>query len=145
MPRLSSSARPLTKEDYELLAEFRYTLRKFFGFSEAAALEHGVTPVSWSPLAGGWLGDGGAVPEGHPRAAALRGLLDTLDAMARERGVSRTVLVLAWLLRHPARIVPLVGSTNPARIRDAAKADDVELSREDWYTILVAARGAGLP
>lgn len=108
-------------------------------------LEHGVTPVSWSPLAGGWLGDGGAVPEGHPRAAALRGLLDTLDAMARERGVSRTVLVLAWLLRHPARIVPLVGSTNPARIRDAAKADDVELSREDWYTILVAARGAGLP
>lgn len=50
MPRLSSSARPLTKEDYELLAEFRYTLRKFFGFSEAAALGHGVTPQQYQAL-----------------------------------------------------------------------------------------------
>lgn len=108
-------------------------------------LERGVTPVSWSPLAGGWLGDGGAVPPGHPRATALHGLLETLDAMARRLGVSRTVLVLAWLLRHPARIIPIVGSANPARIRDAAKADDLELGREDWYTILAAARGAGLP
>lgn len=104
-----------------------------------------VTPLSWSPLAGGLLGDGGAVPPGHPRAAALRALLERLDAMARERGVSRTVLVLAWLLRHPARIIPIVGSANPARIRDAARADDLELGREDWYTILTAARGAGLP
>jgi predicted oxidoreductase len=53
--------------------------------------------------------------------------------------------VLAWLLRHPARIVPVVGSANPARIRDAAAADGLELSREEWYTILTAARGAGLP
>lgn len=108
-------------------------------------LQDGVTPVSWGPLAGGWLGDGGAAPPDHPRAATLRALLETLDAMARRLGVSRTVLVLAWLLRHPARIVPIVGSANPARIRDAATADDLELGREDWYTILVAARGAGLP
>lgn len=108
-------------------------------------LERGVTPVSWSPLAGGWLGDGGAVPEGHPRAEALRGLPAALDAVAARLGVSRTVLVLAWLLRHPARIVPIVGSVNPARIRDAARADDLELSREDWYAILAAARGAALP
>lgn len=108
-------------------------------------LELGVTPVAWGPLAGGWLGDGGSVPDGHPRAAALRGLLGTLDAVARRLGVSRTVLALAWLLRHPAGIVPIVGSANPERIRDAAKADGVELSREDWYTILTAARGAGLP
>jgi len=108
-------------------------------------LELGVTPVAWAPLAGGWLGDGGGVPDGHPRAATLRGLLGTLDAVARRLGVSRTVLALAWLLRHPAGIVPIVGSANPERIRDAAKADGVELSREDWYTILTAARGAGLP
>lgn len=108
-------------------------------------LELGVTPVAWGPLAGGWLGDGGSVPEGHPRAAALHGLLATLDDVARRLGASRTVLALAWLLRHPAGIVPIVGSASPARIRDAARADDLELSREDWYTILAAARGEGLP
>lgn len=108
-------------------------------------LELGVTPVAWGPLAGGWLGEGGAVPEGQPRAEAMRGLLATLDAVAGRLGVSRTVLALAWLLKHPAGIVPVVGSVNPERIRDAARADDLELSREDWYTILVAARGAGLP
>jgi predicted oxidoreductase len=68
-----------------------------------------------------------------------------LDTTARRLGVSRTVLSLAWLLRHPARIVPIVGSVNPDRIRDAATADDLVLSREDWYRLLVAARGQGLP
>jgi predicted oxidoreductase len=108
-------------------------------------LQAGITPVSWSPLAGGLLGDGGTVPADHPRAAILRGLLEVLDTLARTLGVSRTVLALAWLLKHPARIIPIVGSVNPARIRDAATADDLELSREDWYTILTAARGQGLP
>ncbi|MFN8589803.1 MAG: aldo/keto reductase [Candidatus Eisenbacteria bacterium] len=108
-------------------------------------LQHGVTPVSWSPLAGGLLGDGAHVPDDHPRAHVLRGLHATLDGIAARLGVSRTVLVLAWLLQHPAGIVPIVGTVNEARLRDAVKADALELSREDWYTILVAARGAGLP
>jgi predicted oxidoreductase len=108
-------------------------------------LELGITPVSWSPLAGGLLGDGGRPDPKDPRAAGLRALLETLDAVAERLGVTRTVLSLAWLLRHPAGIVPVVGSTGPARIHDAVRADALELSREDWYTILVAARGQGLP
>lgn len=103
-------------------------------------LQQGVTPVSWSPLAGGLFGDGGEPRADDPRAEGLRALLAVLDEKARQHGVSRTVLVLAWLLRHPSGIVPIVGSANPDRIRDAAKADALELSREDWYTILVAAR-----
>ncbi len=108
-------------------------------------LAEGVTPVSWSPLAGGLLGDGGQPNANDPRADRLRALLATLDEIAAAHGVSRTVMSLAWLLRHPARIVPIVGSVNPERIRDAMRADDVELSREDWYRILIAARGQGLP
>jgi predicted oxidoreductase len=68
-----------------------------------------------------------------------------LDAQAAARGVSRTVISLAWLLRHPSGIVPVVGTIQSDRIRDAATADAVELSREDWYKILLAARGEGLP
>ena len=90
-------------------------------------------------------GDGGQPRADDPRASVLRALLDVLDTMAQERGVSRTVLSLAWLLRHPAGIIPLVGSIRPERIRDAVRADSLVLSREEWYTILVAARGHGLP
>ncbi len=101
--------------------------------------------MSWSPLAGGMLGDGGWPDDSHPRAHTLRELIGTLDHFARQYGVSRTVVTLAWLLKHPAGIVPLVGTANPDRIRDAVRADALEMSREDWYTILRAARGAGLP
>lgn len=108
-------------------------------------MAEGLAAVSWSPLGRGLFGDGGE-PEAHdPRAAGLRTLLATLDRIASAHGVSRTVLSLAWLMRHPAGIVPLVGRVDPERIRDAVRADDVVLSREEWYTILTAARMQGLP
>ena len=49
-----------------------------------------------------------------------------LDEIAKARGVSRTVVAMAWLLKHPSRIMPIVGSNNPDRIREAAKAPDVD-------------------
>ena len=77
-----------------------------------------------------------------------QGFLDdekTLDAVAKKLGVSRVVVTFAWLMRHPSGIVPLVGSVNPARIKEAATADGIEISREDWYRIYIAARGEGMP
>jgi predicted oxidoreductase len=59
--------------------------------------------------------------------------------------VSRSVIAYAWLLKHPSRIVPIVGTTNPARIREAVSATEFELTREEWYRLLVAARGEPLP
>jgi predicted oxidoreductase len=103
-------------------------------------IELGLTPLSWSPLAGGWLGDGGSGKD-----AKGEKLLQTIDEVAKKYGVSRTAMNLAWLLKHPSEIIPIVGSVNPDRIRDATAADDVDLDREDWYKILVAARGEGLP
>jgi predicted oxidoreductase len=108
-------------------------------------LLEGITPTSWSPLARGLLGDGGAVNPNDPRAVGLDALLGVLDTKAREYAVGRAALSLAWLLKHPARIIPVVGSIDPARIQDMVKADSIELSREDWYSILVAARMQALP
>ena len=65
--------------------------------------------------------------------------------MAEARGVSRTVVALAWLLKHPAKILPIIGSTNPDRIREAAKAAELDLTREEWYRLLIAARGEPMP
>ena len=53
--------------------------------------------------------------------------------------------VIAWLLRHPAGIQAVIGTTNPARIRACARATQIQLSREDWYRLYVAARGQPLP
>lgn len=72
-------------------------------------------------------------------------ILPVLDAIAKARGTGRTVVALAWLLKHPSKIIPIVGSTNPERIREAVKATELELTREEWYRLLLAARGQALP
>ena len=59
--------------------------------------------------------------------------------------VSKEAIVIAWLLRHLARIQPVIGTTNPARIAAACQADDVELSRKEWYGLFIAGRGGELP
>lgn len=104
-----------------------------------------LTPLAWSPLAGGLLGDGGKNLLPGQQGYRVEGIVAALDKMAAERGVTRTALALAWLLKHPACIIPIIGTTNPDRIRAAAAADQIELSREDWYRLLHAARGEPLP
>ncbi len=107
-------------------------------------LERKITPLSWSPLGGGWLG-GAPIKADDPRRENKQSVVDALDALAKEFGVSRSVISLAWLLKHPSEIIPIVGSNKPENIRDAVKADGVELSRDQWYRILLAARGKPLP
>jgi predicted oxidoreductase len=104
-----------------------------------------ITPMAWSPLAGGKLADGPRRILPAQESYQTRAIVAALDTFAQARGTSRTVLALAWLLRHPARILPLVGSTNPSRIREAAQADALDLSRDEWYLLLDAARGQRLP
>lgn len=94
-------------------------------------LELRLTPFAWSPLDRGKLAD----------AEALGG---ALVPIAEELGVGVAEIALAWLMRHPSQIVPIVGSTAPARIRSMARAAEINLSHDDWYRILLASRGAPL-
>ena len=108
-------------------------------------LAEGMTPLAWSPLAGGLLGDGAhrllPAQEAYQAGPAVR----ALDEAAAAHGTSRTAVGLAWLLKHPSGIVPIVGSTEPARIRAAVHAAALDLSREEWYGLLEAACGERLP
>jgi predicted oxidoreductase len=108
-------------------------------------LEKRITPQAWSPLAGGLLGDGAKRLLPAQKGYRTEATVKVLDEIAMARGVSRTVVALAWLLKHPSRIMPIVGSNNPDRIREAASAPDVELTREEWYRLLGAARAEPLP
>jgi predicted oxidoreductase len=101
----------------------------------------GVLLQAWSPLARGLLSrqDLGGQPPNVQAAAAL-----VRDTAARH-GVSTEAVVLAWLLRHPAGIQPVLGTTRPERLRACAQALRVTLSREEWYALFEAARGAPMP
>jgi predicted oxidoreductase len=101
-------------------------------------LRERVTPLAWSPLGGGRVGD-------DLELAGSDRLHDCLDGIAREQGVSRAAVALAFLLAHPAGIVPIVGTQRPDRIRDALAAFRVTLDRSGWYTILQASLGEPLP
>ncbi len=104
-----------------------------------------ITPLAWSPLAGGRLADENPI-ELHTADHAHRiHVREVLDQIAREHSVSRGALAIAWLLKHPAKIVPIIGSTQPDRIRDACRSLEVQLTREQWYRLLEVALGQRLP
>ena len=104
-----------------------------------------ITPMAWSPLAAGLIGSGATRLLPSQRVYQPEKFLSELEAVAKERGVHRTTVALAWLLKHPSKIQPVVGSVNPGRIQEAAKADELDLTREEWYRLLLAARGEPLP
>ncbi|MBC1249815.1 aldo/keto reductase family oxidoreductase [Listeria welshimeri] len=68
----------------------------------------------------------------------------TIDKIAADKGVTNSAIAVAWIQRHPASFQTVVGTMNPGRIADIAKASDVKLSREEWYEIYRAA-GNQLP
>jgi predicted oxidoreductase len=101
------------------------------------AMMQGLTPLAWSPLGGGRI----AAPE-TPREQAVAA---ELDRVALAQGTSRTAAAYSWLMAHPAGIIPIVGTQNPARVAEAADAYAIRWTRTDWYAVLVAARGVPLP
>ena len=104
------------------------------------AISRQMTPLAWSPLAGGKLADGVA-----PAETAARRVAAKLDELAKLYGTTRVAIALAFVMRHPAGAIPIVGTQNPARIAAANDALRVSLSRADWYALVVAARGEPLP
>ncbi len=68
-----------------------------------------------------------------------------VSELAADYGVSNEAIVIAWLRRHPANIQPVLGTTNPARLRACQQAEGITLSREHWYRLFERARGAELP
>ncbi|MBC48705.1 MAG: aldo/keto reductase [Ilumatobacter sp.] len=99
-------------------------------------MQLGITPIAWSPLAGGSLATGDGVEPG---------LLEELDRLAEREGVDRSHIALAFVLAHPSRPIAIVGSQNIGRITDAVRALNVHLDRADVYTIVQASEGVPLP
>lgn len=96
---------------------------------------------AWSPLHRGRF----TRQDIHDRTAAETAAGEYIQQLAREKECSPEAILIAWICRHPAGIIPVVGSTNLSRVRSAAIGCTLELSREEWYQLFILARGAGLP
>ncbi len=101
------------------------------------AMRLGATVLAWSPLSQGRIA--------HPTTKRELDVAEALDSVAAAHGVSRTAAAYSWLMAHPAGIIPIVGSQQPARIAEAADAYKIRWSRTDWYKILTASRQEPLP
>lgn len=101
---------------------------------------HHILVQAWSPLGGGKL-----LKTTADSPAPLQQTAALVATLAEAKGVSAEAILLAWILRHPAGIQPVIGTTKPERIRHSAQADDVQLSREEWYQLLTTARGKNMP
>jgi predicted oxidoreductase len=96
---------------------------------------------AWSPLARG-LYSGKDLTREAPTVQMTAALVARL---AEEKGVTQEAIVLAFLLRHPAHIQPVIGTANPKRIVACGDAGKVILSREEWYDLYVTSRGRVMP
>ncbi len=95
---------------------------------------HGIRPMAWSPFGGGRLFSGES-----PEIQRLRNELEKIAA--RFNGAAIDQIALAWLLQHPAGIVPVLGTGNMDRIRGAKGALELPLTHDHWFSILTAALG----
>jgi predicted oxidoreductase len=101
---------------------------------------HDIMVQAWSPLAGGAFFKPSAKASG-----SVRKVKKLVASLARVKETGPEAILIAWLLRHPAPILPVIGTINPARIKACCRADSVQLSREEWYSLFTAARGAEVP
>lgn len=98
----------------------------------------GVLPMAWSPLAGGRLFD--------PKNEAAQRVAKAAESMAaRYGGATLEQLAYAWIMAHPSRPLPVIGTNKAERIVAAAKSADIVLEREDWFALWEAAQGRRIP
>jgi len=124
-----------------IVNQVEVSLSALFTFDDGTleqCLAEGITPMAWSPLAKGLL-------LGATKDARVEKLQALLTKLATEKNATPAAIALAWLLKHPSHMQPIIGSVNPDRIREAVRADAINLSRGEWYSLFTAARGTPLP
>ena len=89
--------------------------------------------MAWAPLGGGIFND-----EGHP---SFRSIVSAASTLAKQYNTGINQILIAFLLAHPAGIIPLMGTTKIDRLIHAKEAASIQLTREDWYQLYLASNG----
>jgi len=99
----------------------------------------GAIPTAWSPFGGG------AIFVSKSDKPAIQRITDAAQPLQEKYNAAFDQLLLAWLLKHPSGIIPVLGTTKIDRIKKAKEALSIQLSHEDWYIMLEAAVGEQVP
>ena len=94
-----------------------------------------IIPMSWSPL-------GSVFRTEDEQTERINKVLDDL---CEKYNATKDQLLLAWILKHPSKVHPVVGTTNPDRLKLAMEATKIDLDLEDWFMLLVASQGHKVP
>jgi predicted oxidoreductase len=127
----SAMSQPLVTNQIELSLGAR---DPFTNGDLAFLQERAIAPMAWSPLAGG-----------HLRAEADAALSARLDAIGAAAGTDWTAVAIAWLLHHPARIIPVLGTNTLSRIGTISDALKVPMDRQTWFELYTLAQGHEVP
>ncbi|MFY8009155.1 MAG: aldo/keto reductase, partial [Flavobacterium sp.] len=96
---------------------------------------HQIRPMSWNPL-------GTVFREDIEQTRRLKKLLAQL---VEKYGLGSDTILLAWVLKHPAKVIPVAGTVNIARIQALMKAVELDLAQEDWFAIWTESMGNKVP
>jgi predicted oxidoreductase len=96
---------------------------------------HGIRPMSWNPL-------GTIFREDTKKTRRLKKLLSDL---VKKYGFGSDTLLLSWILKHPAKVIPIAGTVNIARIQSLMKAVELQMEKEDWFAIWAESMGDDVP
>ena len=98
-------------------------------------IEKGIKAMSWSPLGSVFKSEDEQTERIH----------QSLDRLSEKYSHPKDVILLAWILRHPAWVSPVIGTTNPERIKNTSRALTLEMELEDWFVLLKASQGHKVP
>ncbi len=98
-------------------------------------LQKSIQPMSWSPL-------GNIFKEENEQTSRVKKVIKTLS---EKYSISEDAILLSWILKHPANVSPVIGTTNKKRIKNANKALDIKLELEDWFMLLTESQGHKVP
>ncbi|MFJ7932380.1 aldo/keto reductase family oxidoreductase [Peribacillus sp. NPDC096448] len=126
---------PLVTNQLELSA---YNLENFEDGTLNLCQEKGVAPMAWSPLAGGSIFE-----ESNEKAVRLRKTLEIVKEEIGANGIDE--VMYAWLLKHPAKIIPIVGSGKKERLDSAIDSLNLSMEKEQWFNIFTSSMGHDIP
>jgi predicted oxidoreductase len=126
---------PLVTNQIQLSVQHYYPLTD-------GTLDHciikGISPMAWSPLGGGQL-----FQKVDETTLRIQNILHEVKAKHQEASIDQ--VLLAWLLKHPSKVIPVIGTGNLDRIVSAAGAEQIYMSREEWFEIWAASMGKSVP
>jgi predicted oxidoreductase len=102
----------------------------FFDGTIDVLMKHRVSPMAWSPLGGGNL---------------MTGNNSELFNKKPKYNATDSQLALAWLLRHPSNIFPVIGTSNPTRLKEASESINIRMDVQDWFDMLKTVQGREMP